>query len=39
MVFTIPPYSQELNQIEETFGILIVRILKETLTSKSSKKS
>ena len=26
VVFTIPPYSPELNQIEHTFGILKLRI-------------
>ena len=28
IVFTIPPYSPELNQIEHTFGILKLRISK-----------
>ena len=33
-VFTIPPYSQELNQIEHTFGILKLRISKKILNEK-----
>ena len=32
VVFTIPSYSPELNQIEHTFGILKVRISKKNLT-------
>ena len=38
VVFTIPPYSPELNQIEHTFGTLKVRIALKKLTSKSSKR-
>ena len=38
VVFTIPPYSPELNQIEHKFGILQIRIVKKIITSKSSKR-
>ena len=37
IVFTIPPYSSELNQIEHTFGILKQRISKRNLNGKCSK--
>ena len=34
VVFTIPPYSPELNQIEHTFDFLKVRIYKRNLSIK-----
>ena len=37
VVFTIPPYSPELNQIEHTFGILKVRIAKRNFNIKKFK--
>ena len=37
IVFTIPPYSPELNQIEHTFGILKLRISKRNLNGKMFK--
>ena len=37
VVFTIPPYSPELNQIEHTFGILKVRIAKRNFNIKEFK--
>ena len=37
VVFTIPPYSPELNQIEHTFGILKVRIAKRNVNIKELK--
>ena len=37
MVFTIPSYSPELNQIEHTFGILKVRIAKRNFNIKEFK--
>ena len=37
VVFTIPPYSPELNQIEHTFGILKVRISKRNFNIKKFK--
>ena len=37
VVFTIPPYSPELNQIEHTFGILKVRISKRNFIIKEFK--
>ena len=37
VVFTIPPYSPELNQIEHTFGILKVRISKRNFNIKEFK--
>ena len=37
VVFTIPPYSPELNQIEHTFGILKVRIYKRNFNIKEFK--
>ena len=37
VVFTIPPYSPELNQIEHTFGILKLRISKKNLNGKMFK--
>ena len=39
VVFTIPPYSPELNQIEHTFGLLKVRISKRNFNITSSKRS
>ena len=38
VVFTIPPYSPELNQIEHTFGILKVRITKRNFNIKELNK-
>ena len=35
--FKIPPYSQELNQTEHTFGILKVRIAKRNFNIKEFK--
>ena len=37
VMFTIPPYSPELNQIEHTFGILKVRIAKRNFNIKEFK--
>ena len=37
IVFTIPPYSPELNQIKHTFGILKLRISKRNLNGKMFK--
>ena len=37
VVFTIPPYSPELNQIEHTFGIYKVRIAKRNYNIKELK--
>ena len=37
VVFTIPPYYPELNQIEHTFGILKVRIAKRNFNIKEFK--
>ena len=37
VVFTIPPYSPELNHIEHTFGILKVRISKRNFNIKEFK--
>ena len=37
VVFTIPPYSPELNQIEHTIGILKVRIAKRNFNIKKFK--
>ena len=34
VVFTIPPYSPELNQIEHTFGYLNLKYPKRTLMEK-----
>ena len=34
VVFTIPPYSSELNQIEHTFGILKSKMLKRNFNAK-----
>ena len=35
VVFTIPPYSLELNQIEHTFGILKSKMLKRNFNAKT----
>ena len=37
VVFTIPPYSPELNQIEHTFGILKTKISKRNFNAKTFK--
>ena len=37
VVFIIPPYSPELNQLEHTFGILKVRISKRNVNIKEFK--
>ena len=37
VVFTIPPYSPELNQIEHTFGILKSKISKRNMNGKELK--
>ena len=37
-MFTIPPYSPELNQREHTFGILKIRIAKRNFNIKEVKK-
>ena len=37
VVFTIPPYSPELNQIEHTFGILKTKISKRYFNAKTFK--